>query len=142
MFKAMFWICIAGSSLLFIGSLILWSGMPLVIRCDVVFEEYILENFQDGCSIQSVNRLVRHSLSQPGISILKEITPPFCSVDEHGWTVYLPHSWFVALFAMLPATKTLMIIRHRRASGRGFCSVCGYDLRGSSSRCPECGKAI
>jgi rubrerythrin len=31
--------------------------------------------------------------------------------------------------------------RAKLRSRRGLCPVCGYDLRGSPGRCPECGSA-
>lgn len=33
-------------------------------------------------------------------------------------------------------------IRKRRAIAAGHCRVCGYDLRASEGRCPECGDVI
>jgi hypothetical protein len=47
--------------------------------------------------------------------------------------------------ALLPAcvatTRLLATLRARRRSRRGLCACCGYDLRGSPDRCPECGAA-
>jgi hypothetical protein len=54
--------------------------------------------------------------------------------------------WFVAvLFALLPMRAAFLMVRstrRRRRVAKGCCENCGYDLRGSSDRCPECGRAF
>lgn len=48
-------------------------------------------------------------------------------------TAILPFAWIVSMF-----------VRSRRRSmrlKRGLCVRCGYDLRASGERCPECGAA-
>jgi hypothetical protein len=61
-------------------------------------------------------------------------------VDQ--WAVGAPH-WFVLLLAAaLPLAWLLSerLRRQRRRAGRaGLCPRCGYDLRASPERCPECG---
>jgi hypothetical protein len=53
--------------------------------------------------------------------------------------VAIPY-WFI-IFALLvvPAIdlRGFLHFRHRRK--RGLCPTCGYDLRASPDRCPECG---
>lgn len=47
------------------------------------------------------------------------------------------------LFALLPAHYFLRVRRRRRIAARlarGCCVFCGYDLRASAGRCPECGR--
>jgi hypothetical protein len=67
------------------------------------------------------------------------------------WSAFLKEYWiagrcwiFALLFAALPACWTFRTLRHRwRAVRRkriGHCFYCGYDLRHSEGRCPECGK--
>jgi hypothetical protein len=44
--------------------------------------------------------------------------------------------------APLPALRVMLWHRRRRWRREGRCSSCGYDLRFSRERCPECGRAI
>ena len=55
--------------------------------------------------------------------------------------VFVPHGFLVLAFAAAPAAWTLSRRRgRRRALGR--CAACGYDLRATPRRCPECGTEV
>ena len=55
--------------------------------------------------------------------------------------VLLP-TWLAAAAGVTPlALVVLRRARKRRRSDRGQCISCGYDLRGTPGRCPECGTA-
>jgi hypothetical protein len=51
--------------------------------------------------------------------------------------------WFVVALATLPVgvARTRTVLSRRLRARRGMCPDCGYDLRGTPDRCPECGKA-
>jgi hypothetical protein len=54
--------------------------------------------------------------------------------------VGLPH-WLPLLLVTLPAAAAELRSRARRRRGgrAGLCPRCGYDLRATPDRCPECG---
>lgn len=51
------------------------------------------------------------------------------------WAILFP-------LLILPAFKLRTLIRRRRRIAAGKCVRCGYDLRASPGRCPECGKVV
>ena len=52
----------------------------------------------------------------------------------------VPHWLFALLFAVLPLVWGIK--RWRSRVPPGHCKRCGYDLRASEERCPECGMPI
>ena len=84
--------------------------------------------------------------------------PEWCNIEWFGtWPTNNPRGrslkmWHVGfiyptlIFAVLPlGYSTGAFRRYRRIQRRaalGLCPRCGYDLRASKERCPECGKAI
>lgn len=58
--------------------------------------------------------------------------------------VRVPH-WFVMLLTGPPALlylRRLGALRRRHRIRRGLCGRCGYDLRATGGRCPECGEPV
>ena len=62
----------------------------------------------------------------------------FESSWRERWTA-IPYYALFLLWAILPARTALGWRRLRKRVRRGLCPACGYDLRASPERCPECG---
>jgi hypothetical protein len=56
--------------------------------------------------------------------------------------VTVPHGSLCLALAALPAARLARALRHRRHSRAGLCLRCGYDLRATPGRCPECGEGV
>ena len=58
------------------------------------------------------------------------------------WFLTVPHWLPAALLIALPGARLARSLRRRRNRRRaGLCRRCGYDLRATPDRCPECGAA-
>jgi len=56
-------------------------------------------------------------------------------------TYFIPLWFCSALFSILPLIQLPRTVRRLRRRKLGLCSYCGYDLRATPDRCPECGTA-
>jgi len=66
------------------------------------------------------------------------------SSDRWGdyWGVTLHYFWLAYIFAGIPILWCFSFsrrLKRRRRLLRNHCIACGYDLQGSSGKCPECG---
>jgi hypothetical protein len=67
-----------------------------------------------------------------------DLTGPVRSAGS-GWRLTLPHWAVAAPLAVLPVVWLVLRWRSRRRHRVGCCQKCGYDLRATPDRCPECG---
>jgi hypothetical protein len=56
-----------------------------------------------------------------------------------GRQLFVPYWAAVLLFALLPMVWLTLTLRNRRRQELRRCPACGYDLRATPGRCPECG---
>jgi hypothetical protein len=61
-------------------------------------------------------------------------------VFDHA--IGFPHWLLLPLFALMPLWWLRSLQKRRQLRRVGLCTKCGYDLRASVDRCPECGTAF
>jgi hypothetical protein len=61
------------------------------------------------------------------------------TINAQNWCLVFPHWSMVILTAILPSILVYRLWRGKHKLIRGFCFACGYDLRATPDRCPECG---
>jgi hypothetical protein len=59
--------------------------------------------------------------------------------DSHRIEVWLPYWFLMSALATPAAVRFFIRLRRKRRLGPGVCGRCGYDLRATPGRCPECG---
>jgi hypothetical protein len=67
----------------------------------------------------------------------------FSFTTEHHYVLAFP-AWLPVLILLPPGVWVLrkQWWLHRRRRRAGLCATCGYDLRGTPERCPECGETV
>ena len=66
--------------------------------------------------------------------------PYFINRDlGRSYAARFPQAYVVVLSAVLPLVRIRQLVRTRRVRVHGLCASCGYDLRATPDRCPECG---
>jgi hypothetical protein len=58
------------------------------------------------------------------------------------WYIWIPCWPLLIVTGVLPVYWMVSTARLRRRPSLGLCRHCGYDLRASKERCPECGAPI
>ncbi len=97
------------------------------------------ENGWDPWSISSTSFARRLGFgyeysTQPAASNSGLITPMVFRIRVPYWIIFV-------LTAIKPWRSIARFMRHVRRLRTGCCLFCGYDLRASPDRCPECGAA-
>jgi hypothetical protein len=78
-------------------------------------------------SIRSWLSFLLHRVSAPG---------------ESNWTIEIPYWALIVMTGLSAWWCSAGFRQRRRRSIQGLCPVCGYDLRATPDRCPECGTAV
>ena len=87
----------------------------------------------------------------PGLNSHRFARWGFAAMDEEGETfggrarftaAMVPMWCAIVPFLILPTPWCWRTIVHCRRGRRGLCLACGYDLRATPERCPECGTVV
>jgi len=76
-----------------------------------------------------------HDWQLPGVGFRSEHTVWIMGLTTYRRRFTISYWLIVLLTLILPASR----IRFRKRHRLGLCAKCGYDLRATPDRCPECG---
>ena len=65
--------------------------------------------------------------------------PTLDTPSQSYWSLFVPYWLIILITAPAPTVWWLRRVRARRRVSMHRCLQCGYDLRASVDRCPECG---
>ena len=115
--------------------------------------------FQDGpersinldAQLANARLISRFTSSFLGFELLSGPTPPVPATVGRFGSAYrsgeyrilsISYAWLFVLAAFLSAGAIYLLRRSAIRSRDNLCKSCGYDLRASTDRCPECGAPV
>ncbi len=131
---------------------LMWTRFP-VANVDasgyLVFRNAAIKEQRPPPCTPIIHRTTRQAYFEPGLVISSTERRLFGTflprvhledgLSRIAIPLYLP---VLALFAIVLMLCFLPLGRRRKRKKLGLCVKCGYDLRGSKDRCPECGEAF
>ena len=135
----------ATSLLLFVATCVLWArsyriqfaelGDPPLLsdyRGSIMYQkvqsEWMLEDYSHS-GLGFVARRGLESILYPDGTLATAIVT----------TVAIPYWAIALLFSVMPTKYLIVRVKRLRRERKNCCPMCGYDLRATSDRCPECG---
>jgi len=79
------------------------------------------------------------SIEIPQSRTFDNVTGSLVTYSLVGRRVWIPYWIIAAPTAALPASRIAARLRRSRRARLNSCPTCGYDLRATPDRCPECG---
>lgn len=115
-----------------------WATLNFAYHNPDCFGQYLQEGSLAGI------RFERESIEPPAFGGYAADPGAAEGVPLH-WELDVPVGYVIVVLLILPGEWMWLLQRDRRRMRRerlGVCVRCGYDLRASKERCPECGTAI
>lgn len=156
-------LCSAFSLLIFIAACALWArsyfrgdlvGISVKGPPSVVYERFARSNYGTLVVSQNAHRggwkprpakWISHSPNEvyanfPPLGVHRSrFTDGAGKLTMDHVNLHVSYWLIAAISAMLPATWFRDNRRRRHRRRDGLCTACGYDVRASPGRCPECG---
>jgi len=86
-----------------------------------------------------------HHAQAVSFAVTFDLNGPFITTVEHQKAWWIPY-WFPVALTVVPPLWWFILFRRRyrrwQRQQHGLCLQCGYDLRATPERCPECGLVV